>query len=327
MIVPCKTSRNPLKGGWEQSSSVDVVPSLPMTHLSSLVSLLRCLDCTEPLKVADLVNPGGYPELGPDGILECTGCTARYPIVAGTARMLRKTAIAELARDYPCSVSVLQQAVGKDGAPSPDSNVKQRTAESFAYEWSHFGQLREVYGQNFLGYMKPHSADFFSDLLLLDIGCGSGRHSYEAAKLGARVVAVDLGRSIDVARRNLPLDVLTVQADAELLPFEHSAFDFVMSIGVLHHLPNTERAFFQSYLMRGGRLRTRLPVLGSPTGLATAATGADISDSSGDGAPPASSAASALLSGGCDRLQHVRAALPRASKDSRRASVGRFVCP
>jgi SAM-dependent methyltransferase len=39
------------------------------------------------------------------------------------------------------------------------------------------------------------------------------------------------------------LDALTVQADAELLPFAHSVFDFVMSIGVLHHLPNTERAF------------------------------------------------------------------------------------
>jgi SAM-dependent methyltransferase len=225
-----------------------------MAPLSSLVSLLRCLDCTEPLKVADLVNPGGYPELGADGILECTGCTARYPIVAGTVRMLRKSAIAELARDYPCSVSVLQQAVGKDGAPSADFQVKQRTAESFAYEWSHFGQLREAYGQNFLGYMQPHSADFFSNLLLLDIGCGSGRHSYEAAKLGARVVAVDLGRSIDVARRNLPLEVLTVQADAELLPFKHSAFDFVMSIGVLHHLPNTERAFLSiiPYARAGG---------------------------------------------------------------------------
>ena len=38
------------------------------------------------------------------------------------------------------------------------------------------------------------------------------------------MVAVDLGRSIDVARINLPPDVLTVQADAERLPFEPGTF-------------------------------------------------------------------------------------------------------
>ncbi|MGH9641335.1 MAG: class I SAM-dependent methyltransferase, partial [Terriglobales bacterium] len=137
---------------------------------------------------------------------------------------------------------------------SPDAQVKRRTAESFAYEWSHFGDLRDEYGQNFFDYMRPHSAEIFPDLLLLDVGAGSGRHSYHAAKLGARVVAVDLGRSIDVARRNLPSDVLTVKADAEFLPFAHNLFDFVMSIGVLHHLPDTERAFLSivPYTRPGG---------------------------------------------------------------------------
>jgi SAM-dependent methyltransferase len=56
------------------------------------------------------------------------------------------------------------------------------------------------------------------------------------------VVAVDLGPSIDIARRNLPSEVLTVQADAEQLPFAPDTFDFLLSIGVLHHLPNTQQA-------------------------------------------------------------------------------------
>ncbi|HEV2125776.1 MAG TPA: class I SAM-dependent methyltransferase, partial [Chloroflexota bacterium] len=77
---------------------------------------------------------------------------------------------------------------------------------------------------------------------ILDVGTGSGRHSFHADHAGAKVVAVDLGVSIDIARRNLPPSVLTVQADAEHLPFEEESFDLVISIGVLHHLPDPERA-------------------------------------------------------------------------------------
>ncbi|HET9719233.1 MAG TPA: class I SAM-dependent methyltransferase [Solirubrobacteraceae bacterium] len=118
------------------------------------------------------------------------------------------------------------------------ADVRQDTADSFAYEWDHFGQLREEWRKNFLDYMQPHPPGYFAGRPVLDVGAGSGRHSFHAAELGARVIAVDLGRSIDVARRNLPREVLTVQADAELLPFDPKTFDFVMSIGVLHHLPD-----------------------------------------------------------------------------------------
>jgi 2-polyprenyl-3-methyl-5-hydroxy-6-metoxy-1,4-benzoquinol methylase len=90
--------------------------------------------------------------------------------------------------------------------------------------------------------MQPHPPEFFDGISVLDVGTGSGRHARVAASLGARVVEVDPGRSIDIARRNLPPEVITVQADAEALPLAVASFDFVMSIGVLHHLPDTERA-------------------------------------------------------------------------------------
>src|SRR4029453_13659901 len=91
-------------------------------------------------------------------------------------------------------------------------------------------------------YMQPHRPEFFDGISVLDVGTGSGRHAKVAADLGARVIAGDLGNSIDVARGTLPPDVITVQADAEALPLAPASFDFVMSIGVLHHLPDTERA-------------------------------------------------------------------------------------
>jgi SAM-dependent methyltransferase len=59
-----------------------------------------------------------------------------------------------------------------------------------------------------------------------------------------------------VARRNLPPSVLTVEADAEALPFEPGSFDLVMSIGVLHHLPDSERALrsIARYAKPGGHV-------------------------------------------------------------------------
>ena len=86
------------------------------------------------------------------------------------------------------------------------------------------------------------------------------RHARVASEHGARVVAVDLGDAIEVARRNLPADVLTVQADAEALPFAPGSFDFVMSIGVLHHLPDTARALrsIVGQAKPGGRVRVYL---------------------------------------------------------------------
>lgn len=141
-----------------------------------------------------------------------------------------------------------------------DQGSRDRTAETFDFEWERFGVLRDQWEKNFLDYMQPHGPEFFKDLKVLDAGAGSGRHSRQAALYGARVAAVDLGSSIDVARGNVLDDVLTAQTDLEFLPFKEGVFDLVMSIGVLHHLPDTDRAL--NYLVRfvrpGGRLRIYL---------------------------------------------------------------------
>ena len=146
------------------------------------------------------------------------------------------------------------------GAQLPGQEERLATAESFAYEWERFGDLRAEWERNFLDYMQPHTPEFFDGLKMLDAGAGSGRHSRQAALYGARVVAVDLGDSIDVARANTPATVLTIQSDLEALPLAPGSFDFVMSIGVLHHLPNTERAlrYLVQFARPGGRVRVYL---------------------------------------------------------------------
>ena len=209
-----------------------------------LLSLLRCLECGGTLGVPNIREHSGYPELGLDGYFRCEDCGERYPLVAGTVRMLPRSMRPRLWVDYPLSREALEVAGIETPARSALSklDVKQQTADSFAYEWESFGALRDQWRKNFADYMHPHPPASFANRLVLDVGAGSGRHAFHAAEQGARVVAVDLGRSIDVARANLSPEVMTVQADAEQLPFAPGAFDFVMSIGVLHHLPDPQRA-------------------------------------------------------------------------------------
>jgi SAM-dependent methyltransferase len=231
-----------------------------LNSLSPLAGLLRCLECRGGLLVVELDSTGGYPELGPDGRLECSTCGSRYPVIGGTPRMLRAHQLAELRRRYPRARCGLGEWSREPSEGTPELAVKRRTAASFAYEWKRFGMLREEWRRNFLDYMQPLSPDWFAGKLVLDVGTGSGRHSYWANRLGAKVAAVDLGGSIDVARVNLPWEALTVEADAEDLPFEEGTFDLVMLIGVLHHLSNPHRALVSvsRYARPGGLLRLYL---------------------------------------------------------------------
>jgi SAM-dependent methyltransferase len=69
---------------------------------------------------------------------------------------------------------------------------------------------------------------------VLDIGCGNGFTSCEAARRGARVLGVDLSAEmLEVARERAARDGLEgvefVQADAQVHPFPSGGFDLVIS--------------------------------------------------------------------------------------------------
>jgi SAM-dependent methyltransferase len=83
------------------------------------------------------------------------------------------------------------------------------------------------------------------DRLVLDVGCGTGRYMEIAAGGGAEVVGVDLSYSVESAVENMRgrQNTNVVQADIFNLPFKPGIFDFIYSIGVLHHTPDTRKAF------------------------------------------------------------------------------------
>lgn len=76
---------------------------------------------------------------------------------------------------------------------------------------------------------------------VLDAGCGPGMLSYELARRGAQVTAVDVsGKLIDVARERMPEDIGRDSIDfyvGDMLDSRHGEFDHVVSMDVLIHYP------------------------------------------------------------------------------------------
>src|SRR5262245_1467557 len=81
--------------------------------------------------------------------------------------------------------------------------------------------------------------------LVLDAGVGAGRFSDTLLRWGARVVAVDLSYAVEAAHENFGHrpEALICQADIGRLPFRPGTFDYIISIGVLHHTPDTRKYF------------------------------------------------------------------------------------
>ena len=74
--------------------------------------------------------------------------------------------------------------------------------------------------------------------LLLDIGCGAGRNAVPLARMGWHVVGTDLSAAMlkaaaqRVTQETFPNPIALVMASMESLPFQSSAFDFVVAHGI-----------------------------------------------------------------------------------------------
>jgi SAM-dependent methyltransferase len=166
-----------------------------------------------------------------DAVLTCKKCTREYKVVRGVPRF------ADLGK------------MEKD---------KAETAENFGWQWTHFTQEDPKYNDQFLGWLRPVTPDFFEGQVVLEGGCGKGRHTKLAAEWGAKdVVGIDLGDGVESAfalTRDLP-NAHVVQCDIFKLPLK-KAFDYAFSVGVLHHTPDPKNAFISlaSKVKSGGHI-------------------------------------------------------------------------
>ncbi len=112
-----------------------------------------------------------------------------------------------------------------------------------------------------------------SGTLFLDAGSGFGRHAFEAARRGARVVALDYAADeVAITRAtfaamaqageiNADRFAGVVRGDATNLPFGDSSFDCIITSEMLEHVPDDVRALgeLSRVLRPGGVLAATVP--------------------------------------------------------------------
>jgi len=129
--------------------------------------------------------------------------------------------------------------------PRPGCIRQSRHRRKFGWQWTHFTQADERYAEQFLAWIAPVRPEFFANKVMLEGGCGKGRHTQLAASWGAReVIGIDLSEAVEsafAATRGTP-NAHVVQADIYKLPFPQ-IFDYAFSVGVLHHLPDPRAGF------------------------------------------------------------------------------------
>ena len=178
-----------------------------------------------------------------EGSLVCA-CGADYPVVEGIPRLLPQ-----------------------GGVAGPGTG----------HRWTEFQEAVPQFEENFQDLSQPlHPADW-AGKLVLDAGCGFGRHAFFAGRYGAEVIAFDHSpEAVASARKNLGEAMRThvVQGDMMHPPFKKGIFDMVYSYGVLHHLNDARAAFrvLDELVRAGGRLS--LWVYGPRQGLTRIVTGA-----------------------------------------------------
>jgi ubiquinone/menaquinone biosynthesis C-methylase UbiE len=106
--------------------------------------------------------------------------------------------------------------------------------------------------------------------LLLDLGCGAGRHAFESLRRGCRVVAFDysLAELKDVGGMFVALEKeidrpwgRCANGDATKLPFPDKTFDRIIAAEVLEHIPADEAAMAElaRVLKPGGTIAVTVP--------------------------------------------------------------------
>ncbi len=123
--------------------------------------------------------------------------------------------------------------------------VSDEHLQSFGDQWNRFEVAHDEEDRATFEAKTGMPLSELAGLRVLDAGCGGGRYSKICAEAGATVVAVDHSRAVDKARKLCGhLDnIKFAQADLKKLPLEHGSFDFVFSIGVMHHDTNTRDVF------------------------------------------------------------------------------------
>jgi SAM-dependent methyltransferase/uncharacterized protein YbaR (Trm112 family) len=227
--------------------------------LASLVPRLRCASCLEhdaPLELTTFADASaGHVE---DGILVCGRCAWWYPIQDGLLELVEPALLdAESMRRFEqrfapqlaASVAALRPTAAADAPDTPQMKQRRHFDWFASDETMNYDQYqrspfwRAVDAAAFARWVgRVHAAAW-----VLDVGCANGRSAWPFVETGATLIGCDISRrlvaqAIEQAKRRGRQSTTTfIVADADRLPFATDAFDFALTYGALHHLPNPAR--------------------------------------------------------------------------------------
>jgi SAM-dependent methyltransferase/uncharacterized protein YbaR (Trm112 family) len=215
-----------------------------------LLELVECKKCNRDFKVHVFKKENDEIK---DGLLVCSKCENFHFIVNFIPRFLpfKLYFNQKFYDDYKLKIHALVKIDREIREKDTLETLKKDTIKFFGHEWVHFdrhGFDDKVYNENFEKEIFHHKtllrSKEINNKLVLDSGCGNGRYVYQALRCGAEVVGFDLGLGVESAYNNTKQfkKAHIIQADIFNLPFKEGVFDFVFTIGVVHHTGNAKKA-------------------------------------------------------------------------------------
>lgn len=125
-------------------------------------------------------------------------------------------------------------------------NIDSDVVKAFGEEWSKFS----VHNDESVRELRKEYFDIVNETMvnkntyMIDIGCGSGRWTDYFTDKAGFIEAIDPSDAVFAADNMLGKkeNVRITKASVDTIPWPDETFDFGMSIGVLHHIPNTKQA-------------------------------------------------------------------------------------
>ena len=128
-------------------------------------------------------------------------------------------------------------------------NIDTSVVRAFGEEWEKFA----IHDDESVRELRKEYFDIIDETIvnkntyMIDIGCGSGRWTDYFTEKAGYIEAIDPSDAVFVADRMLGKkdNVRITKASVDTIPWDDETFDFGMSVGVLHHIPDTKKAMIE----------------------------------------------------------------------------------